>query len=143
MTTLIFEPLYFQKSYTIFDKLSPDEFTKFSCFFWYVGFWPKILVFRTQPAFFAKIKYLFTKSTRTSEGGTLKEHLLVTIINFVLNGKFKNVHCPGSLLHKVHIFWEGHKILRNLHRRFDWHYIGQIYSEDFKKFCGLLRIYEL
>ena len=23
---------------------------------------------------------------------------------------------------KVHIFWEGHKILQNLHRRFDWHY---------------------
>ena len=26
---------------------------------------------------------------------------------------------------KVHIFWEGHKILRNLHLAFDWHYIGQ------------------
>ena len=24
---------------------------------------------------------------------------------------------------KVHIFWEGHKILRNLHRRFDRYYI--------------------
>ena len=23
---------------------------------------------------------------------------------------------------KVHIFWGGHKMLRNLHRRFDWHY---------------------
>ena len=22
---------------------------------------------------------------------------------------------------KVHKFWEGHKILQNLHRRFDWH----------------------
>ena len=44
---------------------------------------------------------------------------------------------------KVHIFWEGHNILRNLHRRFDWHYIGQIYCDDFAKFCGLLRIYEL
>ena len=44
---------------------------------------------------------------------------------------------------KVHIFWEGHKSLRNLHRRFDWHYIGQIYGGDFVKFCGLLRIYEL
>ena len=31
---------------------------------------------------------------------------------------------------KVHIFWEGHKILRNLHRRFDWHYIGQLYSGE-------------
>ena len=26
---------------------------------------------------------------------------------------------------KVHVFWEGHKILRNLHITFDWHYIGQ------------------
>ena len=33
--------------------------------------------------------------------------------------------------------------LRNLHHRFDWHYIGQIYGEDFAKFCGLLTIYEL
>ena len=24
---------------------------------------------------------------------------------------------------KVHIFWEGHKILRNRHLTFDWHYI--------------------
>ena len=23
---------------------------------------------------------------------------------------------------KVHIFWEGHKILRNLHLTFEWHY---------------------
>ena len=44
---------------------------------------------------------------------------------------------------KVHIFWEGHKIMRNLHRRFDWHCIGQIYDGDFAKFCGILRIYEL
>ena len=34
------------------------------------------------------------------------------------------------------------KLLRNLHRKFDWHYIGQIYG-DFAKFCGRLRIYEL
>ena len=26
---------------------------------------------------------------------------------------------------KVHIFWEGHKILQNIHLTFDWHYIGQ------------------
>ena len=26
---------------------------------------------------------------------------------------------------KVHIFWEGHKILQNLHLTFDWHYIRQ------------------
>ena len=44
---------------------------------------------------------------------------------------------------KVHIFWEGHKILWNLHQLFDWPYIGQIIGGDFAKFCGLLRIYEL
>ena len=33
--------------------------------------------------------------------------------------------------------------MRNLHRRFDLYYIGQISSGDFAKFCGLLRIYEL
>ena len=44
---------------------------------------------------------------------------------------------------KVHIFWEGHKILRNLHRRFDRYNIGQVYGGDFAKICGLLRIYEL
>ena len=44
---------------------------------------------------------------------------------------------------KVHIFWKGHKILWNLPLTFDWHYIGQKLGEDFAKFCGLLRIYEL
>ena len=37
---------------------------------------------------------------------------------------------------KVHIFWEGH-------RRFVLCINGRIYSGDFSKFCGLLRIYEL
>ena len=43
----------------------------------------------------------------------------------------------------VNVIFEGHKILPNLHRRFDRYYIRQIYSGDFAKFCGLLRIYEL
>ena len=30
--------------------------------------------------------------------------------------------------------------MRNPHRIFDWHYIGQIYGGDFAKFCGLLKI---
>ena len=35
-------------------------------------------------------------------------------------------HCFGQIwwnlfFVKVHIFWEGHKILRNLHLTFDWH----------------------
>mgnify|MGYP007025462761 CR=1 FL=1 len=44
---------------------------------------------------------------------------------------------------KVHIFWEGHKILQNLHCKFDRYYIRQIYGGDFAKLRGLLRIYEL
>ena len=44
---------------------------------------------------------------------------------------------------KVHIFWEGHKILRNLHCSFVLCSNGQIYGGDFAKFCGLLWIYEL
>ena len=41
------------------------------------------------------------------------------------------------------MFWEGHKILRNLHLTFDCMYCSQKLGEDFVKFCGLLRIYEL
>ena len=44
---------------------------------------------------------------------------------------------------KVHIFLEGHKILRNLHRRFVLSSASQIYGGDFAKFCGLCRSYEL
>ena len=44
---------------------------------------------------------------------------------------------------EVHLQWEGHKILQNLHRRFDRYYMGQIKGGDFVKICGLLRIYEL
>ena len=43
---------------------------------------------------------------------------------------------------KVHIFWEGHKILRNLHQLFVLCTASQIIGGDFAKFCGLLRIYE-
>ena len=37
---------------------------------------------------------------------------------------------------KVHIFWEGHKILKNLHQLFDWQYVGQIIDGDFAKFAA-------
>ena len=43
---------------------------------------------------------------------------------------------------KVYIFCEGHNILRNLHRTFVL-CASQFYIEDFEKFCGLIRIYEL
>ena len=44
---------------------------------------------------------------------------------------------------KVHIFWEGHKILRNLHLTFIYSTYREKLSGDFATFCGLLRIYEL
>ena len=39
---------------------------------------------------------------------------------------------------KVHIFWEGHKFLRNLHLRIALYSNGQIYGCDFTKCFGLL-----
>ena len=44
---------------------------------------------------------------------------------------------------KVRISCEGHKILQNLHLTFDCMYCSQKLGEDFAKFCGLLRIFEL
>ena len=44
---------------------------------------------------------------------------------------------------KVYLFWEGHKIWRNLHQLFVQFTASQIIGGDFAKFCGLLRIYEL
>ena len=44
---------------------------------------------------------------------------------------------------KVHIFLEGHKILRNLHQLFVLCTASQMFGGDFAKFFGLLRIYEL
>ena len=38
---------------------------------------------------------------------------------------------------------KGHKILRNLPLTFDRMHCSQKLGEDFAKFCGLLRIYEL
>ena len=63
---------------------------------------------------------------------------LLLLCNFL----FQNVN-QSNVLYKVHIFWEGHKILRNFHLTFDSYDIGQKWGGDFAKFCGLLRIYEL
>ena len=62
--------------------------------------------------------------------------------NLGLSGQ-RNGKTHDSRLVKVHIIWEGHKFLRNLHRKFERYYIGQIYGGDFAKICGILRIYEL
>ena len=44
---------------------------------------------------------------------------------------------------KVHIFLEGHQILRNLHHLYVPGTASQIIGGDFTEFCGLLRMYEL
>ena len=43
----------------------------------------------------------------------------------------------------IYVFWEGHKILRNLYLTFVLWSASQKLGEDFAKFSGLLRIYEL
>ena len=74
----------------------------------------------------------------------------VCSLNFLYSCKFKNAKAvmvqkfkPNIRYIKVHIFWEGHKGLQNLHLTFDCMYCSQKLGEDFAKFCGLLRIYEL
>ena len=52
-------------------------------------------------------------------------------------------YAQSQILVKTRFSGKVRKILRNLDRRFDRYYIGQIYSGDFAKICGLLRIYEL
>ena len=44
---------------------------------------------------------------------------------------------------KVHVFWEGHTIWRNLLLTCDWLYIEQKWGGKKKKICDLLWIYEL
>ena len=56
----------------------------------------------------------------------------------VFNNYIFFIHC-----FKVHLFWESHKISRNLPLTFDCMYCSQKWGEDFAKLCGLLRIYEL
>ena len=87
---------------------------------------------------------------------TRRHQLLKVVLFKVHSNNYKKIFsreyiirqsCPVSLSlvgeFKVHIFWEGHKSLRNLQRRFVLSSNGQIYGGDSAKFCGLLRIYEL
>ena len=99
---------------------------KICAFFLATNFFLNMNLFSSEPAEIA-LKFFIIQ----------KREIVAKIINY-----FQVHPSHGSWDFKVHIFWEGHKILRNLHRRFDWHYIGQIYVGDFAKFCGLLRIYE-
>ena len=61
--------------------------------------------------------------------------LLKTLILECSNPFWRNIF----IYPKVHTFLEGHKVLRNLHRRFD--HIGQIYLGDSKLWVGLQILY--
>ena len=65
------------------------------------------------------------------------------IVKSIIDEVIQNVIEITNQFHKVHIFWEGHKILRNLHLTFDNSTYSQKLGEDFAIFCGLLIIYEL
>ena len=60
-----------------------------------------------------------------------------------------NIYAPPcrcyifKIFHKVHVFWERHKILQNLHSRFVLRSVNQMYGGNFAKFCDLLKIYQL
>ena len=109
---------------------------------------------------------------QSAQRKTLSMFFRVHHVCWVLSSKFMNISISGQeglspCFFKVHIFWEGRKILRNLHQLFDWQYItsvsknrrtfasvynskcvtfflkqtlGQIIGRGFAKFCGLLRI---
>ena len=62
---------------------------------------------------------------------------------FLENYFCKYIEPSKTLYFKFHILWEGHKILWNLHLTVDYSTYSQNLGEDFAKFCGLLRIYEL
>ena len=60
----------------------------------------------------------------------------------MIYSKYETTESLGGCF-KVHIFWEGHKILRNLHQLFVLCTASQIIGGEFAKFCGFLSIHEL
>ena len=75
---------------------------------------------------------------KTFTNKKVMEIFLYSWVNAYLKRVLKKISA-----YKVHIFWEGHKILLSLHLAFDYSTYSQKKGEDFAKFCGLLRIYEL
>ena len=54
------------------------------------------------------------------------EHEHINFLHMEIQCFCKTLSLPQHLFcGKVHIFWEVHKLLQNLHLTFDWHYIGQ------------------
>ena len=66
----------------------------------------------------------------------------VSLVKGKFEGTWENLKHKNQVIISS-IFWEGHKILQNLPLTFDYSTYSQKLGEDFAKFCGLLRIYEL
>ena len=56
------------------------------------------------------------------------------LLKVVLNVTFQNISLMFIILFKVHIFWESHKILQNLHLTFEWHKSKVKISKNFVAF---------
>ena len=96
-----------------------------------------LIVLYNKFGWFPKVKWVLYKNV-----APIAFHLIVIIS---LKNCWKTIldYFSAMIWNKVHIFWEGHQILRNLHQLFILCTASQIMGGDFAKFCGLLRIYEL
>ena len=48
----------------------------------------------------------------------------IKLLSFQTAFYFVKNYSKSFNISKVYVFWEGHKILQNLHLTFFWHYIG-------------------
>ena len=97
-------------------------------------------IFEEKTMYFYNITYYQVNSFLASHR---KNSWEPRIIRYWSGKFFSRTYNIFQLHFKVHIFWEGHKILRNLHRRFVLCSANQIYGGDFANWCDLLKIYEL
>ena len=92
----------------------------------YRKWWGRVEIDRPTPlALFKKIS-----EKRTGNQAHLIKKCNVILQKFGISSFEQNWQPENSVflvfcLIKGNIFWEGHKILQNLHLTFDWHYIGQ------------------
>ena len=75
--------------------------------------------------------------TRPNWNSNPKQNLWFMTIEWInQNYRWRLESCTAV---KVQIFWEGYKVLRNLHQLFVRCSASQIVGGDFSKFCGLLK----
>ena len=136
------------------EKYFRDTNSKVFTYLFHIFFKTKISRRCVEYRFWAKFRLIWgyfllqlTKMARQAGDSLLMKLKTMGILSATLKQGNKSLSSSPKRMEwitiKVHIFWEGHKVLWNLQCRFDWHYIGQIHGGDFAKFCGLPRIYEL